>query len=306
MPIPAWLREDLALTDAEVSTLDPILTDARVTALNAGHTRQADYSRAMNDLKTQQEQLALAQENLETQIAEWGRSEQDGIAVTKKMREDLAAAEARVLRLTQTVRQIAMDAGQDPEKALEGITVPPTTPSAGTPPVGAPDLTGFARTADVAGLAQMMLTLPAELAAIQHEHHQLTGEWLDTRAIVQEIQTRAANPRNKLTLNPRDIWESTHQIADKRQAAETKRLDDLKAAEYERGRQSVLSEVHANGGQPPPSLLQRGASPVLHRPDGAQRPSALARPQPGSRYSGAVTALRSGKYRSDGAQQKTA
>jgi hypothetical protein len=215
------------------------------------------------------------------------------------MQQDLETAQGNVARLTARVQKVATDAGLDPAKALEGIdqvTTPQRKADDNKPPI---DTSKFVSADDFAAqqsrLARVLLRAPAEIAAIQHEHHELTGQWLDARPIIDEIEKRATTKGNDKSLEIRDVWQEQHNIPALRDTKAKEKYDaDIKAAE-DRGRQAALSGQAIPGQTPPPTHGR--PSPVLHAPDGQGRKSVLERPQPGTGSQAAVSALRSGKYR---------
>lgn len=288
-----WLKEDMGFSDAEVTELTPKFTGDRVAKLEGGYLRQSDYSKQMDALKTSQQQLSEANERLNTEMAEWATVQASGDKITKRMRDDLEAAQLKVTQLTSRVTRIATDAGLDPTKALEGVDVVVKPPDTTTPtPV---DLSGYVKRDDIGGLANMALTLPAELQSIADEHFDLTGKRLDTRTIVREIQARASTRGNTKSLDPREIWETDHKIPELRATAAQKVHDDEIAAAVERGRQQAVSEYATPGATP-----QGRHAPAFRVNDkGEAASSVLKRPQPGQTVNSAVAALRSGKYRQD-------
>jgi hypothetical protein len=285
-----WLKEDMAFSDAEIAELAPKLTP-KADALEKGYLRQSDYSKNMDALKKSQTDLSAANDRLTAEMAEWATVQAKNEPITKKMRDDLDAAQLKVTQLTSRVERIATDAGLDPAKALEGIdqvVVKKDEP----PPV---DLSDYVKRGDLTGLASMSLNLPAELQSIADEHHELTGKRLDTRTIVRELQTRAGTKGNTKTLDPREIWEEQHKIPELRATRDKKVHDDEIAAAENRGREAALSEIAVPGSTP----AGRHA-PVFQNRENKPRESVLKRPQPGTTVNAAVGALRSGKYRSGG------
>lgn len=290
-----WLKDDMGFSDAEVAEMAPKL-EPKAAEIEKGYLRQSDYSKHMNGLKIEQDKLAKANENLNAEMVAMAQLQADGGKVTAKMRTDLEKAQQDVLRLTQTVTKVATDAGLDPEEVLKGtaVVVPVVAPVA-------PDLTGYLKSEDfnkhAQQLANIALTLPAELMAIAQEHFDLTGERLDTRTIVAEIQTRAGSRNNQKSLNPREIWEETHAVGEKRTAKTKAEFDAaIKAAEA-RGAESALSQQQIPGSHTP----EGRHSIVFTQP----HKSAVERPQPGNTVSAAVAAMRSHKYR-EGGEKKTA
>lgn len=288
-----WLKEDMGFSDAEVGELAPKL-EAKADVLEKGQLRQADYSKHMNALKVEQDKLDKANENLNAEMVALATVQADGGKVTAKMREDLQKAEQDVLKLTHTVRKVATDAGLDPEEVLKGtaVVVPVVAPVA-------PDLTGYLKSEDfnkhAQQLANIALTLPAELMAIAQEHFDLTGQRLDTRTIVAEIQTRAGSRNNQKSLNPREIWEETHKIPDVRATKSKTEFDAAIKAAEDRGREAERSQQQIPGSHTP----EGRHSIVFMR----EHKSAVERPQPGTTVGAAVAALRSHKYREQPAQK---
>jgi hypothetical protein len=291
MDVVKWLREDMKFSDEDAKALAPKFeADGRADALEKGFARQADYSRAMDKLKTEQEKLGEANERLTAEMAEWAATQARGETLTKKQKESLDAAEASVLKLTQTVRSLATAAGQDPEEILKGaaVVVPPKKDD--DPP--APDMSGYLTREHGAQLAQLSLTIPAEIAALAHEHLTLTGEHLDARALAREVLSRLNTKGNQKSTDVRVVWEEMYDVPSKRTAADKKKFDDAIAAAEKRGREAALSEAPLPGQPTAPGAK----APVFQHLGGPERTSKLERPQPGQGISTAAAALRSHKY----------
>jgi hypothetical protein len=246
-----WLKDDLQFTDEELEKALPFFTDTRAAALEKGYLRQSDYSKHMDTLKAEQGKLQQANDRLNKEMADWAELQASGEAPTKKMRADLEKAQQDVLRLTQTVRRVAESAGLDPEQALKDANALPPNPP---PAPAAPDLSSFVKQEDyqkqIATLAELSLTLPAELAALSYEHQALYGEPPDTRKIVAEIKARASDRHNQKPLDPRAIWEELYDVPAKRQAKSKAEYDAAIAAAEQRGREAALSEVQLPVGSP--------------------------------------------------------
>ena len=290
--IAKWLKEDMGFTDAEVADLVPKFTPERVTKLESGYVNADTLATAQAEIADARAKLQTANDNLNAELAEWGKSQARDGQITQQMRDDLDAAKLKVTQLTSRVTRIATDAGLDPAKALEGIEQAAKKEEPTVPPV---DLTGYLKQGDLSGVVNMALTLPAELQSIADEHFELTGKRLDTRTIIREIQTRAKVPAaTRKSLDPREVWEETNKIADLRAARDQQIHDDeIKAAE-ERGRLAAQSEMATPGSTPPAG---RHAPAFRIGSDGKPPASHVQRPQPMSGTMSAVTALRSGKYR---------
>lgn len=292
-----WLKDDLGFSDEEITAVAEKL-EPKADALEKGYLRQSDYSKKMNDLQKAQGDLTTANDRLNHEMAEWAELQASGQEVTQKMRDDLEKSQAKVLQLEQRVKRVATDAGLDPAKALEGIDV--VVKKDDPPPAPPVDLTGYAKADQVASVAQLALTLPATLLALAHEHQQLTGETLDAQRLVSELQSRAGTKGNQKSLDPRVIWEELHEIPAKREAKSKTTYDAAIAAAEQRGREAALSEAALPGGTTP---VGRHA-PVFQTAQGREG-SVLKRPAPGTTVTTAAAALRSGKYRTQGAAAKT-
>jgi len=286
----ALLKQSNQFTDEQISAYSA----GQLHAIGEGYMRQSDYDAAMNTGKAE---LAKAQTDLETanqrvlaEMAEWAEIKRKDGVVTQKMRDDLDAAQARVLALQQRVTRIATDAGLDPAKALEGIDQTPPPP----PKPAAPDLTGVVKTEEFnqqfGTLANMALTLPAELDALRDEHQELFGKRLDTRTVIKELQTRANTRGNQKTLDPRAIWEELNGVAARREAVTAENQAKRDAQMREEGRVAALSEATVPG-----SVTSPGRHSVVFGEKA--RESALKRPQPGQTTNAAAAAFRTGKYR---------
>lgn len=289
-----WLVEELGFSEADATDLLPKFDGDRAAKVEKGYLRQSDYSKKMNDLqaevKQQQTDLQAANERLNQEMAEWASLTAAEKEQATKQRGELEKAQQDVLRLQQVVTRVATEAGMDPQKVLEGAAVTVKKDE----PVKAPevDLSGVVKVDAFSRFADAMLTFPAELNAIAREHFDLTGQHLDTREIVKELKARAGTKGNQKSLEPRDIWEELHQIPDKRTEVEKKKFDEAMAAAEARGREAALSEASVPGQQP------KGRSAPVFFHGGKERESVLERPQPGQGLQSAISALRSGKYRS--------
>ena len=285
--LPKWMKEDMGFSDDEIKELSPKF-EGRADKLEKGYLRQSDYSKKMNEVQKAQTDLAAANERLNAEAAEWATLTAAEKQQATALRSDLEKSQADVLRLTQTVNRVATEAGMDPAKLLEGVKVtvkeePKVTPI---------DTSKFVSTDQFGSVANALLMAGPELAAIQHEHHQLTGEWLDTRTIVKELQSRASTKGNQKSLDVRDIWNEQHSIPEKREAADKKKFDDAISAAEQRGRDAALSEATIPGQSP----SGRGHGPLTRNLHLDTHKPVAPRPQP-QPLSSAVIALRTGKYR---------
>jgi hypothetical protein len=282
-----FLKELGATGDEEASLRIALGKPERLALLEKGQLRQADYSRQADALKKEQEKLAAANDRVTAEMAEWAKLQAEGGEVTAKMRESLEKAEQKVLTLTQRVQRVAVDAGLDPVKALEGIdqVVPPKKDE--PPPFDTSKFVG----ADTFGqMSNYLFKLATSIPRLAHEHRLLTGEELDTDALASEITERSS--KKGAELDPRKVWEEKYGIPEKRAAKDASaRAEEIKQAEL-RGAERVRTEMAL---PVPPSNGVR--SPLLRTPDGTERKSVLNRPQPETTQRSAVAALVNRTYK---------
>lgn len=292
-----WLAE-IGVAGEDLALIETKLTP-HAGKIGEGVLRQADYSRALNEIDATKTQLRAENDRLAAEAAEWAELTAAERQNAAGQRQQLEATQTRVAALTNRIKTIAANAGITEAQALEGIETVNTPPPA-TPP-GAPDpavhdarFDQFGR--QLSGIAAMSLTLPAELQEIAQDHRELTGTRLDTRAIVAEIQKRAGTRGNQKSLDPHQVWEELHNIPAKRAEKEQERINGLVAAAREEGRTQGLSEASLPTGSNEP----RHSPALMHA---AASASKLQRPQPQTAISGAVAAFQSHKYRpADGRQ----
>lgn len=284
--------KELGATDEEATTLKAALgKPERLTLLEKNQLRQADYSKNMNTLQSEQKKLTDAQTRLDAEAAEWASLSASEKEAATKLRTDLEASQAKVLTLTQRVQRVASDAGLDPVKALEGIDQPP--PKKEEPKVDPIDTSKFVGADQFGTMSEYLFNLSIELPLIAQEHFDLTGERLDTRALRAEITERAK--QKGANLDPRSIWEEKYQIQTKR---ETK-TQAAREAEIKQAEQRGFDRARSESALPvPPSQGVR--SPVLRTPTGEPRQSVLKREQPETGVMAAAQALATGKYRNKG------
>lgn len=304
LDLKAWLTE-IGVAADKIDAILPALGDTVAANIEKSTLRQSDYSTKMNALGVAQTKLDEANERLNLEMVEWSETQQAGGVITEKMRKDLAKAQGEVARLTSVITTKSTELGLNPAEIIGDVppvVVPPT-------PAG-PDLSGYAKFTDLdtrfGNVGDYLMQLPVEIAVIQHEHQELTGEWLDPREIIKEVKARATDKLNrnadgsfKKPVDPRSIWEETNGIAAKRTTRQTEaHTAEIKAAE-ERGYERRATEAALPGQQP----IGRH-SPVLRQAGNAQDGGSKA-PRPGqaghaSRLSGAATALATHKYRPGG------
>lgn len=292
--IKSWLAElgiqgdDLALMETKLSP--------HAAKIGEGVMRQADYSRAMNDVQALQTELTTKNARLDAEAAEWGQLTAAERAANTELRQQMEQTRNEAAVLRNRITTVAAEHGLDAAKLLEGVPAG-AAPAAPTAPAGAPavDTTKFVSIESHQGLAAMALRLPAQLAKIAREHRALTSTDVDETAIIAEIERRATTRGNTKSLDPQQVWEEMHDIPAKRAAAAQADLDSKLAAAREEGRQAGLSaaSLPTGGGRQP----QHAIALTTGRGLGQGGSSILQRPQPGSSVAGAVSAFDSGKYR---------
>lgn len=300
-----YVTKDLGVTDPERQKRLIADMTGLEDVIEKHQLRQQDFSKKQDiltkEIAEQKRALEEAQAKLEernnrlnAEIAEWGTVSAKTKGDVEKAQKELKALQSRFEKATERVRSLAEAAGQDPDAAVAELT-------AGAAPQV--DLTGYARTDDVTKnlqtLARMALTLPSQLMTIAREHHALTGEDLDTDALVKELETRAGTQGNQRSLNIRDIWEEVHGVSDKRAAKETERINGLVEEAHKKGLEEGRSQLEVPGGSAPPPGRHSAVLTTINREDRAPK---LERPVRADRQTSAIQALRSGKYR-EGAQK---
>lgn len=291
LDIPKWLKEDLKLSDEQIAIVAPVFqADGRADLVEKGYLRQSDYSRNMNDLSTKIKAFEDSNNALTQEMTDWAVAKANGEKQTKEQRDAMEAAQAEALRLRQIVERKAADLGIDPKTILEGTVTQPQNQPPNPPPF---DESKFVSREDFmkaqAALANAAITAPAEIAVIQHEHHELTGEWLDPRTIMDELRTRASNRQNQKSLDLRTIWEEQHNVPTLRETKAKVKYDADIAAAEERGRIAARSEQVLPGAQP-----RANNSSVLKAVTSQE--SKTGRPQPGGAVAAAANAFSTGKY----------
>lgn len=275
--------------------------------------RQSDFSQRMDGLAAKEKSLGDAQkklddanERLNAEMVDWAETQRGGGEITEKMRADYAKAQGEVARLTAVITTKATELGLDP-KTIIGEVVPPKV----EPPVA--NLDGYAKIDDLnvrtGNIGRYLMGLNTQINKIQHEHQQLTGEWLDPETITAEIEARASDKLNrngdgtfKKPIDARAIWEEKYGIPEKRAAvAKTKHDEEIRTAEA-RGEERARSQAAIPG-----QTATGRHSPVLVR-GGDDKGSKLPRPSQAAsfdRVSKAASALATHKYRQQGSGTST-
>lgn len=293
-----WLTDDMGFSAEQADALAPQFADQkRVSVLETRYldpSARAKFEADQAALAKAQADFAAANERLNTEMAEWASLSAKEKQDRQAQHDALIAAQTQAYELEQRLKAVAQQNGIDPASVLPAkpAAKPEEKPTV-TPEI---DEKRFLRPEQVAPLFDYNLNLPAQLQFIADEHRELTGQRLDTRAIVAEIQARAK--KNDPNIDPVKVWEEKYDIPKIRESKAKEQYEaDIKAAEL-RGRESALSERAMPGPADPGRH-----SPIFRNGEGqfAPRTSVLKRPAPEQGVRSAAQALATGKYRT-GAQ----
>jgi hypothetical protein len=302
LDLKAWLAE-MGVAADKIDAVLPTLSDPTVaTNIEKSGLRLSDYSRNMTALQTKQTELDAANERLNQEMVEWAETQNAGGKITEAMRNDFAKAQAEVTRLKTIVTSKATELGLDPKTIIGDDAPAPVV----TPPVVPARDPNTVTQEQLGSYAKFSLMLNTQLPRIQHEHQQLTGEWLDPAEVMGEFEVRASDRLNrnadgtfKKPIDLIKIWEEKFAIGEKRTAkatADAKAHDD---AIREEGRQEIRSQAAIPGqiarGQHSP-VLKAAGDPATHVSK-LQRPSAVAQTD---KISKAASALATHRYRGAG------
>lgn len=289
---------DLGFSGTDLDELAPkFSTPERAAALEKSVKRQSDYSRAMDagraEIAAKQAELQAKEQQLVGEASEWAQLTAQEKAASGTLRQQLEQTQAEALRHRQQLERLAQEAGVDPKTLVGDAPVAVVTKPTETAPAFDPK---YASAESIGALARMSLQLPAQIADLKDEHFALTGQRLNTTALVAEMERRASTKGNTKPVDLRAIWEETHAIGQVRQDAEAARVKALEDAAFTRGREAALTEQHL-----PPGAVPTGRHAIVF----GQRESVLKRPQPGEGLQAAVNAFKTGKYRPGGAGTTT-
>jgi hypothetical protein len=213
----------------------------RQEKVKGSHLRQSEFSRKMQALDRQKEELEAdmkVRENLVFQdkkaLETWKGEADAGIIANQN-----AAQEARVkyFALTEKMKNLATQYGADPKDwGVDGELKPPDTKQA-------PDTTEFDKRylgrPDADRLLQEVKSSPyiaAELEDIVDEHRGLFNKGLNRK----ELVTNAL--KNKRTL--REEWEVSNEISKRRDELKEKQIEERIRTKVDEERTKILSEQH--------------------------------------------------------------
>lgn len=282
---------ELGFTPDKVEEMAPKFESGHVSALEA---RYADPAKAkkLAELESLEQQLNDRNNQLNLELSEWATLTASEKEAAGKLRADLEASQQEVLRLNQAVTRVATQAGIDPTTVLPKASEAPAPKKESEMPNFNPN--DYARASDFQAISNFMLDLPSKLLRASREHHALTGEDLDTDAIVAEVR-KLANQKGA-DVDPIKIWERMHDIPAKRKARDDERrtgeIRDAETRGYERARTEQALTPTATPGKRSPVLVRRNDSGQF-----LPRESALKRPQPETAVRSAAAAFSTGKYR---------
>ena len=276
-----WLTDEMGFTAEEAKSLAPSFT-SRSDKLEKGYLRQSDYSRQMNDLKKLEQQLADNNEKLNADMAEFATLTAGEQEQATALRRRIEQAEEKAFKLTQRIEAVAAEPGRD-VKELLGEIEPAPKPKKEEPAAFDPK----PLQQQIGGVANYLLDLNAVIDDIADEHQRLTGQRFNRREFIAGIKADIAAGKTD-NIDPVRRWEQKFDIPTKRTEAANKAVEDRIAAARAEERAAVLSE-QALPGEPRP-----GEHAPVFRVGGESK---VHRPQPGSRLTGAISALATGKYR---------
>lgn len=279
-----WLT-DIGFSAEEAADLAPKF-EPRVGELEKHQLRQADYSRAMNEVQKLQTELRANSDRLNREMAEFATIQAGQTDQQDQIRGQLEKTQLEKFQLEQALIRVAEQNGLDPR-----TLVPNPSPEPDKKPEPEPFDPGKVTAPimqTIGSVADFFMNMQAELPAIMLEHQALTGETLDTRAFVAELKTRA---QKKEDVDPRRLWESLYDIPAKREAQRQANYDKAIKDAEQRGRESARSEMAIPGAIP----ATGHNSPVFTRIDGGA--SKLPRPASGSGVEQFAQSLATHKYR---------
>ncbi len=278
------LKSEWGLDGDDLKTVLGVLKP-RADKIEKGYLRQSDYSRQMDEVKTLRQQIDDNSEKLNSDLAEFATLTASEQGEATKLRERIEAAETKAFQLTQKITRYAETNGLDVKEVLGDVE-----PVKKVEPVAFDDKTlrNDVRN-QIGGVASYLLDLNASIDDIAEEHQRLTGERFNRREFIAGIKADIAAGKTE-NIDPVKRWEAAHGIPQKRTEAATKQRETEIAAAKEEGRMAGLSE----------RALPGEGRPGEHAPVfKGMGESKLQRPQPGNRLASAVSALATGRYRTD-------
>ena len=287
-----WVSE-LGLTAEERKVFDPLMDKPeRIEKVRGSVLRQSEFSRKMQVLDKQKQDLETAVYEKERLVAEdaaalgtWKQSADKTILENQKALED---AKTKTYRLEQRMNTLASQYGVDPrELGLDGEPKPPETRT--SPDFNADE---FDKRYLGRGDADKLMTevkstpyIAAELEDIVDENRTLFGKGINRR----ELVTNAL--KNKRSL--RDEWETSNEVPKRRTELQEKAIEERINARVGEERTRILSEHKL-----PVTRGAESGSPILGMRDdlklaGTDRSKATG----AGAVDAAVASYNTGKYR---------
>lgn len=289
--IKTWLVE-MGFSEAEATEMAPKFEGEKLTRIETQVGLRSTTEAERATIAATQDKLKKANEKLDAELAEWATLSAAEKASATQLQADLEASRVRATQLETRLTNLATQHGVDPKTLLEGTAPMPEVKPAAVVPANDPKYVGLDTFGNV---ANFQMQLAGDLPYIAQQHFELTGERLDTRAIVAEVKNRATI--KGAVIDPIAIWEEKYGIQAKREAKATEaRAAEVAQAEargYERARTESAIPGPQSPGRHSIVFGQRNASGVVEKP----RESHLHRPQPGTTAMAAASALASGRYR---------
>jgi hypothetical protein len=289
--VDAWFKE-LELTPEEISTLEPVFgKPERIEKVKGSVLRQAEFSRRMQALDKQKQDLEAAIAEKERLVAEdaaklgsWKQTADQTLSTTSKALED---ERVKHFRLQQKMQALATQYGVDPNDLGLETPVPPEKKE---PFADLSELDKkYYGKEDAERLMNEVKASPfiaAELEDIVDEHRSLFGKGINRRELVMSAL------KNKRNL--REEWEEQNKVSDRRRELEEKKIEERINARVAEEKTKILSEHKL-----PVTRGSESGSPILSMRDNL-RLAGTDRSKPAQESSAveaAVAAFNSGKYK---------
>jgi hypothetical protein len=221
----AWVN-DFEVSDDEKKALLTALNKPQIVAkLKDSVLRQSDYSRKLDEMRTEKESLSAKQQevlDMEKQLVEW-RDENN-----PKFSQALEESE-RLKKELKTLTDAYIGKGGSVSELSTG-----TTPPAKVDEKPAFDTSSFVSKDDLSKVVPALTQWPVQFQRIAQEHFKLTGEYPDGEKILAEVYKGKS---------AQQAWEDTHGIPAIREQKQKEHFEaELKAAREDE-RAKVMTEM---------------------------------------------------------------
>lgn len=286
-----WVKE-LGLTAEQRSALEPVFGQPELQEKVKGSVlRQSEFTRRMQALDKQKADLEAAIAQREAKVIKdaqdlgtWKEQADSTIVANRKALED---AQLKHFQLQQRMTALATQYGVDPKEwGVDEQAKPPATQSPATGDAE-PDKRYFTREEAQKFATEIKVTpyVAAEIEDIVDEHRALFGKGLSRRELVANAQ------KNNRSL--REEWETSHEVAKRRQEIEEKKIEERINTRVAEERTKILSEHKL-----PVTRGAESGSPLLAMRDDLKLAGTdRSTKQGASAVDAAVSAFNAGKYR---------